>query len=66
MIPPVPSDLGSQYHFFPVGAVSVVVFGLGRFLAVFGKKTDVALAIFETTVFVIFGIVLFDRVQMCM
>lgn len=63
LIPPIPSDPSSKYTFFPGGAIGVLLFGLCRAIDTSQGKWRILVVILETVFFLIYGILLYERIH---
>lgn len=64
LIPPVPSNEGHRYSFFPVGTLAIGVFAIHQLLQVRTGKVTFILALFQLIIFSGFGYIIYDRSQM--
>jgi hypothetical protein len=63
LIPPVPSETGQSYSFFPRGIIAVACFIGSRWFAVRWRTHHVISTVLEAAIFILCGILLADRVR---
>ena len=64
LIPPVPSNELARYHFIPMGFLSVVLFGLSRYLSIKSHKQSIWSLLFQILVFFIYSLITYERFQL--